>query len=233
MNADHLSQLFSDYNRAQRFQSISEALALTTTVFLYGFLLVICHRRLRSVETMLLSTAMGSTPKPSGSGPRSNVANLSLAPISHAGDTGRASEGVSNLIASVVVLGGKQINNLKQIRARVFTVCVICMFSMCLRAAYNMCKKTPLSPIHLTPHITSPILCTGYALTNLSLTAAPCTASCASCRTALNLQNDWLSLMPQPRVFVIFVSEPLSYLVSLWGMTMSSDLKILLNRGER
>jgi hypothetical protein len=237
MDANHLSQLFYDYNQAQRFQSVSETLALTITVFLYGFLLVICRRRLRFVETMLLSTAstIGSTMKRPGSRPRSNR-NLSVALTSHTGDTGRASEGDSILISSVVELGGKQIDNLKRIRARVFTVCVICMLTMCLRAAFNMCKKTPLSPIHrtiLNPHTSSPMLCIGFALTSLSLTLAPCTAPCAACRTMLNLQNDWLSLMPQPRVFVIFVSEPLSHCVSLWGMTMNSDLKILLNRGKQ
>jgi hypothetical protein len=39
-----------------------------------------------------------------------------------------------------------------------------------------------------------------------------------------------LVLMPQPRASVLFLSEPLSYCVALWGMTMRRDFRILLNR---
>jgi hypothetical protein len=47
------------------------------------------------------------------------------------------------------------------------------------------------------------------------------------------LQHDWLILMPQPRAAVLFLSEPLSYSVALWGMTMKRDFQILLNRRKQ
>jgi hypothetical protein len=72
----------------------------------------------------------------------------------------------------------------------------------------------------------------GFVVTNRVNAESSCEA-CAPCNSVYSLQHDWLVLTPQPRASVLFLSEPLSYCVALWGMTMRRDFRILLNRRKQ
>jgi hypothetical protein len=127
------SSVFSDYDFAQRNQSNTETSALLITVIMYAALLVMCHRRLRSVENLLLATM--------------EVSKTSQKMSLTTDDCVVPSQSQSNAVGaqrlSPLELGQRelQILKIKKIRRRVFSVCVICMVSMCFRAAYNLCKS--------------------------------------------------------------------------------------------
>lgn len=132
-NVDHNSamheKLFGDFDQARRSYSITETVALLTIVFLYGALLYLCRRRFQSVEIELLRLKGVSSPD--------SVRHRSLP----------SAEGAS---ISQEEVSSKVSQELKKIKSRVFTVCVICMLSMSFRAAYNTCATiTPLLP-HVT-----------------------------------------------------------------------------------
>ena len=120
--------VFSDYDNAQRSQSNTETSALFITVIMYAALLVMCHRRLRSVENLLLATMS---------------MKMSLNTDDCVVPTQSQSNAVGAQKLSPLELGQRelQILKIKKIRRRVLSVCVICMVSMCFRAAYNLCKS--------------------------------------------------------------------------------------------
>lgn len=208
-NPDSADTFFSDYEKAQRSHLYMETVALLSIAFLYGALLCLCRRRLQSVESTLLSLTAVSSPD-SLTKSQAKYSSNSLN-----SDTAEAHAGRRRLSASETLdLGNRviQIELIQRIKSRVFTVCAICMLSMSLRAAY----------------------CTWDVLTNRSASSEhhSCRA-CAPCNSVYSLQHYWLILMPQSRSAVIFFSEPLTYCVALWGMTMRRDFKILLNRRKQ
>jgi hypothetical protein len=152
-------KLFDDYDRAQRFQSYTEAAALLITVFLYGYMLIICRRRLQYVERVLLSTP--NIPSGSGSARKSQLVSLNtVADTVETNSAGKAGRPRRLSVSESLELGQRdiQINFIKLIKARVLAVCVICMLSMSARAAYNLCEtSTPpfahaTSCLDLPPH---------------------------------------------------------------------------------
>jgi hypothetical protein len=46
------------------------------------------------------------------------------------------------------------------------------------------------------------------------------------------LQYNWLLLTPQLQAAIIFICEPLTFLISIWGMTLPRDFVTLRLRGR-
>ena len=156
---EKLEKLFDDYDRAQRAQINSEAAAMLITVVLYGYMLIICRRRLQYVERVLLSTP--NIPSGSGSARKSQLVSLNtVADTVETNSAGKAGRPRRLSVSESLELGQRdiQINFIKLIKARVLAVCVICMLSMSARAAYNLCEtSTPpfahaTSCLDLPPH---------------------------------------------------------------------------------